>query len=110
MTRICPFDAPPSTSPWVTNPSPATQAQNLEAAGIWGDRFFHQLHLHGPWNVREAPPYATPREAWDRTPWPSACPPGLCDAVFMCPGWETSRGCKAEMDAPGGRQSVLQRG
>ena len=84
----------------ITSPTPTLLAANLEAAGIWGDRFFRQDFIcYGPWNVREAPPYATPEEAWDHAM--AQCLPlvGLCDAVFMCPGWETSRGCKAEMDA-----------
>lgn len=82
----------------VTNPDPARQAQNLAGAGIWGDRFFRQGFIcYGPWNVREAPPYATPEEAWDHAM--AQCLPlvGLCDALFLCPGWETSRGCKDEM-------------
>ena len=83
----------------ITSPDPATQAANLEAAGIWADRFFRQgFTCYGPWNVREAPPYATPEEAWDHAM--AQCLPlvDLCEALFLCPGWGASRGCRDEMN------------
>ena len=82
----------------ITNPDPTLQAKNLEGAGLWADRLFRQGFIcYGPWNVREAPPYATPEEAWDHAM--AQCLPlvDLCEAVFMAPGWENSRGCAVEM-------------
>lgn len=70
----------------VTNPDPTLQAKNLEGAGLWADRLFRQGFIcYGPWNVREAPPYATDQEAWDHAM--AQCLPlvDLCDALFMAP-------------------------